>query len=116
MLKKEYRLKKRYQFNYTYRAGQTVSSSHLLICFAKSKNRYIKIGLSVTKKVGKAVVRNHIKRLIHANLAPLIPSLKKDYNLIVIARPNITTIGFKEIGAELTYCVKKAGLFINEDL
>jgi len=116
MLKKEYRLKKKYQFNYTFKTGRTVGARHLLICFTKSKNKFIKIGLSVTKKVGKAVTRNAVKRRLRAAIAPLIPSLIRDYNLIIIARPNIVEAKYSEIVAELEYCVKKASLIRNENL
>ncbi|MBO4569779.1 MAG: ribonuclease P protein component [Clostridia bacterium] len=115
MIKKEFRLKKKYQFNYTYHAGETVGERHLLICFAKSKNKVIKIGLSVTKKVGNAVTRNRVKRLLRASISPVLSKLKKDYNLIIIARPTITSIGLNEISEELMVCLKKAGLF-NENI
>ena len=110
MLKKQYRLKKKYQFNYTYKVGQTVGAKHLLVCYTKSKNKSVKIGLSVTKKIGKAVVRNRVKRVLRAAIAEFILRLKKDYNLILIARPNIVETNFKTIMGEVEFCVKKAGL------
>lgn len=113
MLKKEYRLKKRYQFNYTYKNAVSFGSKHLVICFTKSNNKHIKIGLAVTKKVGKAVVRNLIKRRIRSAISPLLPSLKPNYNLIIVARPNIVDANYQEIENELKYLLNKANL-INE--
>ena len=114
MLKKEFRLKKRYQFNYTYKNAVSFGARHMVICFTKSSNKNIKIGLAVTKKVGKAVVRNQIKRRIRSAIAPLLISLKPNYNLIVVARPNIVEANFHEIESELKYLLKKASL-LNEE-
>ena len=110
MLKREYRLKKRYQFNYTYSHGQTQGTKNLLICYTPSNNKVIKIGLSVTKKVGGAVVRNRVKRLIRVAITPHLLHLKNNYNLIIVARPTIVNLSLNEIEKELAYCIKKAGL------
>lgn len=113
MLKKQYRLKKKYQFNYTYKVGQTVGAKHLLVCYTKSKNKCVKIGLSVTKKIGKAVTRNRVKRILRVAIANFLELLKKDFNIILIARPNIVETDFKTVVKEVEFCVKKAGL-VNE--
>ena len=111
MLKQQYRLKKKYQFNYTYKSGQTQGAKQLLICYTKSKNKCVKIGLSVTKKVGKAFMRNRIKRRIRAALSPILERIKPNFNLIVIARSNITDATFAEIEKYLNFCLTKAGLW-----
>lgn len=111
MLKQQYRLKKKYQFNYTYKSGQTQGAKHLLICYTKSKNKCVKIGLSVTKKVGKAFMRNRIKRRLRAALSPNLERIKPNFNLIVIARSNITDATFAEVEKDLNFCLTKAGLW-----
>lgn len=116
MLKKQYRLKKKYQFNYTYRTGQTQGTKNLLICYTKSKNKCIKIGLSVTKKVGNAVTRNRTKRLLRVAIAPLLPNLKNNFNLIIVARSSIVGLTLLQIEKELNYCIKKAGLLREESV
>ncbi|MBQ7579207.1 MAG: ribonuclease P protein component [Clostridia bacterium] len=110
MLKKEYRLKKKYQFNYTFKNGQSAGSKHLVIVFTPSNNKNIKIGLAVTKKVGKAFMRNKIKRQIRSAIAPMLSNLKPKYNLIIVARPNIVNTPYKEIESEINYLIKKANL------
>ena len=115
MLKKEYRLKKKYQFNYTFKNAQSCGSRHLVICYTPSNNKNIKIGLAVTKKVGKAFMRNKIKRRIRSAIAPMLTSLKQKYNLIIVARPNIVEAQFTQIESELNYLVKKANLINEKD-
>ena len=69
-MKKSFRLKKRSAFAYVYRKGEKTSAHDLLLLSAKSKEG-LKIGLSVSKKVGNAVTRNRVKRLLREAILPL---------------------------------------------
>ena len=62
MLKKENRLKKNRHFKYIYKHGETKVLNKLSLVYIKTKFKTYKVGFSVSKKVGKSVVRNKIKR------------------------------------------------------
>ena len=111
MLKQEFRLKKRYQFNYVYRAGKTCGGKFLLLVFSHSKNKNVKIGVSVSKKVGKAVVRNRVRRLIREAIQPLLASLKVDNNIIIVAKAQIVGKSLEQISEDLKNTLQKAELF-----
>ena len=53
-MEKRYRLKKNGAFTYVYRRGKNASSRDLVMLYAKGKG--IKVGFSVSKKVGNAAV------------------------------------------------------------
>ncbi len=111
MLKKENRLKKRYQFNYVYRAGTRFGSKHLTLFVTPSKTKNIKVGLAVTKKVGHATKRNLVKRRLREILFGQLPKLKQSYNIIVMAKETVTDCSFAELSSELMFLLKKSGLF-----
>lgn len=110
MLSKKFRLKKKYQFSYVYRVGKTVGGKLMVIYFCPSKNANIKVGISVSKKIGHAIVRNRKKRQIREAIFPLLNSLKPNFNIIVVAKTSIVDAQFKEIKSELNYLLKKADL------
>ena len=56
-------------------------------------------------------MRNRIKRRIRAALSPILERIKPNFNLIVIARSNITDATFAEIEKDLNFCLTKAGLW-----
>jgi ribonuclease P protein component len=114
MLKRINRLKKRYQFNYVYKSGEHFSGEHMVLYLVSSKTKSIKVGLAVTKKVGKAVVRNRIRRQLREIIKKRVPSLKQNYNIIVVARDNITSASFETLTNEFSKLIKKANL-INEE-
>lgn len=115
MLSKQFRLKKKYQFNYVYRVGKMVGGKLMIVYFCPSKNANIKVGISVTKKVGHAVVRNRKKRQIREAIFPYLPQLKKNFNVVIVAKPSITSAKFGEIKSELNYLLKKANLKDNNE-
>ena len=68
-----------------------------------------KIGFSVGKKIGNAVVRNRTKRRMREALTPFIPSVRQGSRLIFIAKPPILDESFVSLGSSMRYLLKKAG-------
>lgn len=110
MLEKEYRLKKKYQFNYVYRVGKTCHGRFILLVFSPSKNQNVKIGISVTKKVGNAVKRNRARRVIREAVTPLLDLIKQNFNVVIVAKPAAADIKTPEVMADLLATFTKAGL------
>lgn len=114
MLKKENRLKKHYQFNYVYRSGAHVSSNNVVLYFCTSKTKDIKVGFAVTKKIGKAHIRNLVRRRLREIMQKQIPSLKQNYNIIVVAKDQIQNASFATAESEICFLLKKANLIHDE--
>ena len=114
MLKRINRLKKRYQFNYVYKSGEHFSGEHIVLYVVSSKTKNIKVGLAVTKKVGHAVVRNRVRRVLREIIKKQIPNLKQNHNIIIVARENVTEASFEKLSNEFLKLIKKANL-INEE-
>lgn len=115
MLKRENRLKKRYQYNYVYRAGSKASGNAITLFASASKTKNIKVGFSVTKKVGKATRRNLARRRLREIVQKQLPKLKQNFNIIVVAHENILSFDFATISNEFEKLVKKLGLYKNEE-
>ena len=115
MLSKQFRLKKKYQFNYVYRVGKSLGGKLMVIYYTPSKNTVIKVGISVNKKIGHAVVRNRTKRRIREAVYPNLTKLKTNFNLVIIAKNAIVDAPFNAIESELKYLLKKANLYENTE-
>lgn len=115
MLKKEHRLRKNKQFNYVYKHGQAKHSKYLSLVFVTSKLTETKIGFSVSKKIGKSVVRSKVKRRLSEIVKPLLPIVCTKYNCIFIAKEGIANLTFDELKKEVMYVLKKANLINEKD-
>ena len=114
MLVKENRLTKRKEFGYIYKKGRSVYSKHLMLVYVPTKLKNIRVGFSVSKKVGKAHTRNLIKRRLRAIIQDLLnQNLIKTNNYIFVAGSSITELTFEELKSQVMYVLKKDGL-INE--
>ncbi len=107
-MQKQYRLKKRAAFAYVYRKGEKASARDLLLLSAKSKEG-LKIGLSVSKKVGGAVTRNRVKRLLREAIKPIQERIDSGYMYVIVAYPSIADKTFGDVRQSVEYAFKKAG-------
>ena len=110
MLKSDNRLKKRKEFAYLYNNGQAKHTAHLTLVYLPTKNRKLKIGFSVSKKLGKAYVRNLVKRRLRMIVADIVKMLPDNYNMVVIAKSGAQDILFAELKSEAWSVFKKTGL------
>ena len=100
MLKTQNRLKKRKEFAYIYRKGEKFHTANLTLIKIDSKYQTPRIGFSVSNKVGKAVVRNKVKRQLREIVRPLVPIIK-NCNLIFVVKTTITETNFQELKNEV---------------
>ena len=100
------------QFELVYEKGRSWAAREIVIRALPNgldSNRY---GLTVSRRVGKAVVRNKIKRrlreiLRHINLPP-------GWDIIIIARNPAASADFTTLGRSVGKLLIRAGLIMGE--
>lgn len=112
-MNRSYSLKRHKEFRYTYRVGKSVGAHLFSLVWARNRTDTVKIGFSVSKKIGNSVQRNRAKRRLRACITPMLPSLKKGRNLIFIARRDVLTIPFAEMQKQMEDVIRRAGLWEN---
>ena len=106
-MQKEFRLRKNYQFQYVYRRGKSTACKELVLIYAKGNS--IKVGFSVSNKIGCAVVRNKVKRRLRECIRPNISCLKSG-SYIILARQAAINTDFSKLNKQLMYLIKKQNL------
>ena len=79
-------------FDVAFRRGRSSADRHLVVyAFARSEEPEApaRLGLSVSRKVGTAVQRNRVKRVLRARFAELAPALPRGLDVVVIARAGL---------------------------
>ncbi|WP_026568921.1 MULTISPECIES: ribonuclease P protein component [Sediminibacillus] len=110
-MKKAYRLKKNEEFQLVFKKGKSFANRQLVIYYlAKTGQEHYRIGLSVSKKIGNAVVRNRIKRYLRQAFLELDEQVADTYDIIVIARKPAKDMDFHQIKKSLMHVLSKSRL------
>lgn len=113
MLARQYRLRRNADFRKIYRQAKSLSTKYLVLYPKKTHNEEIRVGFSISKKVGKAHVRNYYKRRLREIIRQNFARIEPGYDLIFLARVPITEIEYHEIEKNVKYLLKKSGVWRN---
>ena len=105
--KKTNRILKGYEFKHVLDSGlKVVHPNFVLYGSLHSENR---LGLIVSKKVGKAVTRNKVKRRIRESYRLRLPEMRENlgFDLVVIARNRSRKVGFQEFDRSFANCIER---------
>ncbi|HUA74860.1 MAG TPA: ribonuclease P protein component [Solirubrobacteraceae bacterium] len=109
------RLSRSAEFERVYRQGRSTANRHLVLyTFPNPSASRPRLGLSVSRKVGGAVERNRIKRLLREAFASNEGQLPADHDVVVVARPSAAELaqrdGLQGIDEALRELIVKSGL------
>jgi ribonuclease P protein component len=107
-VKEPHFLTNRAQYTLVYRQGKVWATSLLVMKAMPNGLSLSRYGFSVTKKVGKAVQRNHLKRLLREIMRQ--QSLKSGWDIVFIARSVAVNTDYHQLERAVTKLLARAQL------
>lgn len=109
---KRWALTKRAQYLTVYKSGKAWVDNLIVMKVLPNDLEFSRCGFSVAKDVGKAVVRNRVRRLLREVVR--ITSIKSGWDIVFIARPDAATADYHDLKRSIEKLLLRAHL-INEN-
>lgn len=113
-MKKAVTLKKNHEFRRLYSRGASAAASGLVIYCRKNRLGHNRLGVTVSTKLGGAVVRNRARRRLREVFRLNGEKLKQGYDVILVARYRTAGMPWKELNGAFFRCAKKLDLLKEE--
>jgi ribonuclease P protein component len=81
----------------------------LVLYVAPNDLQATRVGITVSGRVGKAVIRNRVRRRLREALRARLPRLQKGHDVLVIARPASAEATWADLGQALDTLLIRAG-------
>ena len=96
-MKRAVTLKENYEFRRLYQKGESAVSGCMVVYCRKNKLGHNRLGVTVSVKLGHAVVRNRARRRLREVYRLNSGALKQGYDIILVARGKTLSIGWREL-------------------
>jgi ribonuclease P protein component len=109
-MRKELRLRRRKDFDNVFRRGRSWSNELLVLRTLPNDLPHNRYGFVTSKKLGKAVVRNRVRRRLREAVRAL--SLEPAWDVVVSTKTKAAAAGFQELRASVAGLLTRAGLLV----
>ena len=109
------RLSRSAEFERVYRESRSHGNRYLVLyAFPREDDAGVRVGLTVPRKVGGAVERNKVKRLLREAFDAEGVAIPPNHDVVIKARPDVSELaereGLEGVRAALAELLEKAGL------
>ncbi|MBR5705870.1 MAG: ribonuclease P protein component [Deltaproteobacteria bacterium] len=103
-------LKKNYEFQRLYAKGKSAVTPYLVVYVRKTKRRENRVGFTVSNKLGKAVVRNRVRRRLREIYRLHESEFSRGVELVIVARARAVGARYAQLERALLSACKKLGV------
>ncbi|APC09720.1 ribonuclease P protein component [Neomoorella thermoacetica] len=102
-------------FRRVYRAGHKVSGKLLKLYHLVNQQPYTRFGYSISKKVGKAVKRNRLKRRLREICRQHLGSFHPGLDVVIVAREQAVEAPYEELEKEVLNLGRWGKILVNRE-
>lgn len=106
-MKKTVPLKKNYEFVRIYKKGRFYAGRFIVLYVLKNNCGVNRLGIAISRKVGKSVRRNRIRRLVRESYRFYEEFLKEGLDIVFSARSTENLPDYSQISREMKFLLKK---------
>jgi ribonuclease P protein component len=114
-LPRESRIKQQSDFARARAQGQRVISGCLIANFLARPAGQSRVGVITTRKLGPAVIRSRVRRLLRESFRLHQHDLARQVDLVLVARPSIVGKNFADVEKDFLRALKQSGLLKKEE-
>ena len=103
-------IKNNYEFRRLYSAGKSAATGHIALYCRRNRRGTSQLGITVGSKVGKAVVRNRIRRRLKEIYRLHEPTLRRGFDIVVVARTRSREATYGQLEADFLRLADKLDL------
>lgn len=107
-MQRKFRLTRSEDFKRVRRSGKSYAHPLVVLIVQKSEHPRVRVGVAAGRTVGTAVTRNRTKRLLREVMRVLIPNIASGLDLILIARPGLSSASLEETRQALINLLTRA--------
>ena len=100
------RVRKSKDFALIIKNGRSSKNQSFVIHWMPTTNQHVRVGISVSSKLGHAVIRNRIKRQIRAMCDEII-NFEESYDAVVVAKKGFLELDYKSNQTLLSELIEK---------
>lgn len=104
-------MKNNHEFRRLYTKGRNVSTPTLVIYIMKSRRDYNQLGVTVSTKIGKAVIRNRIRRRIREIYRLNEEKISRGLDIVVVARVRSRHADYAQLKKDFLHACKRLRIF-----
>jgi ribonuclease P protein component len=114
-MKRKFRLQKAKDFERVRAEGRSWANKSLVLSARPNDLTQSRFGFVVSRRIGIAVRRNRVKRLLREAARLRLPHTVAGWDIVVIARAAAADAGFWELDEALAQLLQDAGLLLTEN-
>lgn len=103
-------IKENRDFRFAYKRGKKIVTPYIVMHYYKNRTDATKIGITVSTTIGKAHVRNRVKRLVREAYRMYSGSVLKGYNIVWVSRSKTAVSSFEDVRKSVYSCLAESGL------
>lgn len=102
------------QFKKLYTKGSSYVSPSVVVYAKRNGLAHNRLGITVSKKIGKAVVRNRAKRRLREVYRINSANILQGYDFVLVARGRTAECPYEKLFADFVQAAKNLGVYKNE--